>query len=237
MAETTAGNGGTGTGEPRSYRTRATGINRRPRDARARPRCYIDVEIASPDPERSMDRWKMTMCAVVCALWMVLPAPAAGQTPAAAPDPADVETLDGILAAVYESISGPAGAPRDWDRFRTLMADGARLIPTGRSPGGTAGMRVLTPEEYIELADPGLVQGGFFETEVGRVVERYGAVVHLMSAYESRRAADDPEPFQRGVNSFQLLDDGTRWWVVTIFWAGETPDTPIPDRFLGGIGG
>lgn len=183
-----------------------------------------------------MDRTTTTMVGVACALWTILPAALAAQSPGAAPDRADVESLDGIMAAVYESISGPAGQPRDWDRFRSLMAEGARLIPTGPTPNGTVGLRVLSPEEYIELAEPGLVQGGFFETEIGRVVERYGPVVHLMSAYESRRAADDPEPFQRGVNSFQLLHDGDRWWVVSIFWAAETPDTPIPDRLLGGGG-
>ena len=68
--------------------------------------------------------------------------------------------------------------------------------------------------------------------EVGRVLERYGNIVHLMSAYESRRKTDDPKPFARGVNSFQLWNDGTRWWVVTIFWEGETPDNPIPSRYL-----
>lgn len=179
-----------------------------------------------------------TMLTLACAAAMVLPAGLAAQAPPGpAPDPADVETLDGIMAAVYQSISGPAGQPRDWDRFRALLSPGARLIPTGPADaGGGVGHRVMTPEEYITAAEPGLVRNGFFETEIGRVVERYGPVVHLMSAYESRRAADDPEPFMRGVNSFQLLHDGRRWWVVTIFWASETPDRPIPDRFLGGGG-
>lgn len=160
--------------------------------------------------------------------------PAVGSTQSVTPEPADVSSLDGIMAAVYASISGPAGQPRDWDRFRSLMSPGARLIPTGPTPDGGVGHRVWSPEEYIEAADPGLVQNGFFETEIGRVVERYGPVVHLMSAYDSRRNADDAEPFARGVNSFQLLHDGSRWWVVTIFWASETGDNPIPQRFLGG---
>ena len=168
-------------------------------------------------------------------------AAAGGLTPAAGqaggthpPDPADVATLDGIMAAVYASISGPAGAPREWDRFRSLMLPGARLIPTGVRPDGGVTHQVLTPEEFITQSGPSLVQNGFFEDEIGRVVERFGPVVHLMSAYESRRSADDPEPFMRGVNSFQLLHDGDRWWVVTIFWANETDTNRIPDRFLEG---
>ena len=68
--------------------------------------------------------------------------------------------------------------------------------------------------------------------ELGRVQEQYGNIVHLMSAYDSRRKADDAQPFARGVNSFQLMNDGSRWWILTIFWQGETPDNPIPAKFL-----
>jgi hypothetical protein len=93
---------------------------------------------------------------------------------------------------------------------------------------------VLTPDAYVERSAPFLEEQGFFEREIGRAVERYGPVVHVMSAYESRHAAADAEPFARGVNSFQLLDDGQRWWIVTIYWAQETPADPIPARLLGG---
>lgn len=170
------------------------------------------------------------------AVALVFGGPSLAQAQTVEPDPADVSSIDGIMAAVYESISGPAGQARDWDRFRSLMAPGARLIPTGTTPNGQVGHQVWSPEEYIEAADPGLVANGFFETEIGRVVERYGPVVHLMSAYDSRRNADDAEPFARGVNSFQLLNDGSRWWIMTIFWASETDDNPIPERFLGSGG-
>lgn len=161
-------------------------------------------------------------------------APTAPAQPPAPPParPEDVESIDGIMRAVYESISGPAGQKRDWDRFRTLMAPGARLIPTGRRADGTGGMRVWTTEEYIQAATPGLEGGGFFEREIGRKLERYGNVVHLMSAYDSKRTLADPAPFQRGVNSFQLFFDGKRWWVVTIFWEPETPANPIPASLL-----
>lgn len=157
----------------------------------------------------------------------------AQETPAPVAAAADVASLDAIMAAVYDVISGPAGQARDWDRFRSLFLPGARLIPTGRPQGGgPVRTRVMTPDEYAASSGPVLEERGFFEREIGRVVERYGPVVHLMSAYESRTNADDPEPFARGVNSFQLLDDGERWWVVSIYWAQETPDNPIPSRLL-----
>jgi hypothetical protein len=153
-------------------------------------------------------------------------------TPPAAP--ADVESVDAILAAVYDAISGPAGEPRDWDRFRSLFTPGARLIPTFGPSAEGYGRGVWSPDEYIERAGTSLERNGFFEQEIHRVEERYGPVVHAFSTYESRRTAADPVPFQRGVNSFQLFWDGSRWWVASIFWYGETETHPIPERYLPG---
>jgi len=149
-------------------------------------------------------------------------------------DPGDVASLDAIMAAVYDAISGPAGEARDWDRFRSLFMPGARLIPSGINARGEVGARVLTPKDYVAQVGPALEEGGFFEVELGRRVERYGPVVHVLSAYASMRAEDDPEPFARGVNSFQLLDAGDRWYVVSIFWASETPGNPLPPDLAGG---
>ena len=180
---------------------------------------------------------RLALCAA--SLW-ITPALAAAQ--AAAPRdtarsapaarPADVESIDAIMRAVYDVISGPAGQPRDWNRFRSLMAPGARLIPTGKRADGAGVLRVWTAEEYIANAGVQLERSGFFEREIGRKMERYGNVVHLMSAYDSKRALSDPAPFARGVYSFQLFFAGTRWWVVTIYWEAETPGNPIPPALL-----
>jgi hypothetical protein len=166
----------------------------------------------------------------------LLPSPSAAQAPAGAESraarPADVASVDAIIGALYDVISGPAGQKRDWDRMRALFTPGARLIPTGRAQDGTYRQRTWTVDEYVTNAGAGLEANGFFEKEIARRTERYGNVVHAFSTYESRRAAADPQPFARGINSIQLWNDGTRWWVVTVFWEGERPDNPIPPRYL-----
>jgi hypothetical protein len=157
------------------------------------------------------------------------------QTPAAATppaNPADVATMDAIVSAVYDVISGPAKSPRNWDRFRSLFVPGARLIPTGPRPTGEVSSRVLTPEDYIQRSGPFLEQNGFFEREISKRVEKFGNIAHIFSTYESRHAREEEKPFARGINSFQLMNDGKRWWIVTIFWQGEDDKNPLPAEYL-----
>jgi hypothetical protein len=148
-------------------------------------------------------------------------------------DPADVASVDAIMRSVYDVISGDAGKARNWDRFRSLFHKDARLIPTGKNPqNGVVTARVLSPEDYITRSEPLLVKDGFFEREIARRTEQYGNIVHVFSTYESRHKIDDKTPFARGINSFQLYNDGKRWWVLTIFWQGETRENPIPKNYL-----
>jgi len=151
-------------------------------------------------------------------------------TPAA--NPADVASVDSISAAVYDVISGPAGKKRDWDRMRSLFFPGARLIPTGPRPGGGYGSRALAVDDYIGRSSGFFEKEGFYEKEVARVTEQFGQIVHAFSTYESRHSPDDAKPFQRGINSMQLMNDGKRWWIVTIFWEAEDEKTPLPEKYL-----
>lgn len=163
--------------------------------------------------------------------------PVAAATPTPTPEssaanPADVASVDSIIGAVYDVISGPAGKKRDWDRMKSLFVPGARLIPTGARPTGGYSARVLTVAEYIQRASGFFETEGFYEKEVSRKTEEFGQLVHAFSTYESRHAPGDAKPFQRGINSIQLMNDGNRWWVVTIFWQGEDEKHPLPEKYL-----
>ena len=157
--------------------------------------------------------------------------------PAAAPaaTPSDVGSIDAILHAVYDTISGPAGQQRGWNRFRSLFVSGARLIPVVPDPKGGFHTVLFSPDEYVQHGDPYFQKNGFFEREVARRTDRFGSMAQVFSTYESRHDAADPKPFVRGINSFQLMNDGHRWWIVTIFWQGETSDSPIPKEYLQGV--
>lgn len=145
----------------------------------------------------------------------------------------DVASLDAIMKAVYDVISGDAGQKRDWDRFRTLFHKDARLIPSGKNAQtGVFGARALSPDDYITRAEPNFAREGFYESEKARHVDLYGNIAQVFSTYEARHAKSDKTPFLRGINSFQLLNDGKRWWVMTIYWQAETPENQIPKKYL-----
>lgn len=144
----------------------------------------------------------------------------------------DVETVEAIVAALYASISGPAGEPRDWDRLRSLFLPTARMIPVQRGPEGQVRYRALTVEEYIQGSGQMIESMGFREIEVARRVERFGDVAHVFSTYEGYREGME-EPMLSGLNSIQLIHDGDRWSVASLAWSPATPDLPIPHRYQG----
>lgn len=169
------------------------------------------------------------------------PAPAATPPAARATDPfasippakpEDVKSIDAIVLALYDVISGDAGEKRDWNRFRSLFYPGARMIPTGtNAKTGKVGARIASPEDYIKANAPFLEGEGFHEQELGRRVDEFGTIAQVFSAYEARNKLSDAKPFMRGINSIQLFNDGKRWWVMTVAWSPETAAAPLPERY------
>jgi hypothetical protein len=142
----------------------------------------------------------------------------------------DVETIEGIVKALYEVVSGPAGS-RDWERERTLLHPAARLMPTRPEPPGAA-VDVFDCDGYITSRTPFFAANDFYEMEVAHRIERFGNIAHVWSTYEYRRAPD-AAPHGRGINSIQLFHDGSRWWVLSVLWDNEREGNPLPEEYLG----
>jgi hypothetical protein len=174
---------------------------------------------------------------------------ASAQTPAPAPaplqgdiaahpnwptaKPTDVNSIDAIVTALYNVISGPKGQARDWDRMRSLFLPSARLIPSRAAKDSPhADAIFLSIDDYIARSSGTMTATGFFERGIHNEVHQFGNIAHVWSTYESRHNADDATPFARGINSIQLLKDGDRYWVVNIFWDSERPTNPIPTQYL-----
>lgn len=153
---------------------------------------------------------------------------AAAQMPA--PRPEDVATIDGIIHAFYDVISGPAGQPRQWRRDSTLYIPHVQFVAMEVREGRPIAA-VMDHAAFVARTDRGFVERGFFEREIHRVTRRFGNIVHVFSTYEFRATRDGPVG-GRGVNSIQLFWDGSRWWIANATWDDERPDNPIPAEFL-----
>ncbi len=171
----------------------------------------------------------MFVLALLAAPWGNARAQEAVAPPAVpAADPADVESIDAILLALYDVISGGAGEARDWGRMRSLFVPGALLVPAAPRPDGTAPLRPLSLEDWIRGAEPFFAQNAFYERELDRDLEQFGNVANAMSTYGSYREPEG-EPFARGINTITLVSDGTRWYVVSIAWDVHREGNPLPE--------
>ena len=149
--------------------------------------------------------------------------------PKIAPDPKDVSTIDGIVKAFYETISGPKGQPRQWGRDRTLYMPTVNFVSMNEHDGKISAAS-MTHQQYVNATNGSFLTGGFHEHEINRVVRRFGNIAHVFSTYEFTN--DDKTDKGRGVNSIELYWDGTRWWIAFAGWDDERPGNPISKEFL-----
>jgi hypothetical protein len=145
------------------------------------------------------------------------------------PIPEDVATLDGIIKAYYDVVSGPAGETADRRRDESLHHPAALVAITGVDADNTPVIRTMTLGEYHDRSGPRA--RGFYEWEIHRVTETFGSVTHVWSTYAASETPDGPVN-ARGINSIQLYFDGTRWWITSWIFDSERDDNPIPARYL-----
>ena len=124
--------------------------------------------------------------------------------------PEDVSSIDGIMRAYYEVVSGPAGESADVARDRSLHHPQAWVAIAGSDASGGPVVNVMTLAEYHGDNSPR--SEGFWEWETDRVTQRSGNMVHVWSSYAISRT-EGGEPYSRGVNSVTLFHDGNRWWI------------------------
>ena len=165
------------------------------------------------------------------ALVLAAAPPASVAVPTIPPSPADVRSIDGMINAYYEVITGPPGQPRQWSRDRTLYIPDLRFVAMGVDKAGKPVASVQSHQQYVDASNAMMVKEGFDEREIHRVTQRFGNIAHVFSTYETRRAPGGPV-IGRGINSIELFYDGDRWWIANAIWDDERPDNPIPKEYL-----
>ena len=174
---------------------------------------------------------------------------APGEAGEAAPDPArrggstaaaargDWESPDTLAAAVYSIVSGPAGEERDWDRYRALFVEGARLASIDTTQPDRARFVAFGVDDYVGFYEPSFFERGIFEREVWSRTDGHGSFAQRFGTCEFRW--DDPggPPDGRCLVGMRFFHDGQRWWITSMTWESFSDPAAVPARYLPPVAG
>lgn len=161
---------------------------------------------------------------VVLVLFCVGPAAAQERSEAR---PTDVATIDGVMNAYYEAVSGPPGK-RDIARILSLYAPGAKLnvsIQNGVPIHGTV-------EDVVQTERFQNITTDFYEREIARDEHRFGNLANVISTYGISDSMDNFEFTARGITIFQMYYAGDRWWIMSSIFQREAENLPLPYHLL-----
>ena len=142
-------------------------------------------------------------------------------------DPIDVATIDGLINAYYESVSGHPGQ-RDGERMLSLFVTGGKISIDleGEEPTHKNAEDYLKTERFLTISTE------FFEREISRDTQQFGQMANVISTYGISDAMENTDYTARGVTVFQLIKHSGRWWILSTMWQRESPELPLPAHLL-----
>ena len=144
----------------------------------------------------------------------------------------NVATVNNVIKTFYKEISGEKDKKRNWKLFKFLFHPDAKLITAGKDDERQFQVKWMGTGDYVKASEKWMVSNGFFEKEIHRKSDIFGKMAHVFSTFEAYHTKSDEEPIMRGIYSFQLLNDGERWWILNLYWTNETWLHPIPEKYL-----
>lgn len=143
----------------------------------------------------------------------------------------EVGSLDGIIKAYYDVVTVKKGEKISYVRDSLLHVPNASVGMVLKDKSGKLELKLITLKEFHKNSDAMLEKEGFYEKEISRKVENFGAIYHVWSTYEAKHVADGPV-LEKGINSIQLFFDGTRFWILSWIFDNETNGQIIPKKYL-----
>ncbi|MBB6270706.1 hypothetical protein HDF26_001133 [Pedobacter cryoconitis] len=141
----------------------------------------------------------------------------------------DVTTIDGIISASYEVVSGEAGEVRAWERDLSLHDPNA-VYSFQEEINGRLQQVAMPLKDFHKETDTLVSKTAFYESEINKEVRVFGNIAHVWSTYETRLVKNGPV-VRRGINSIQLYYSADRWWIVSWTFDKERGDRKIPQTF------
>jgi hypothetical protein len=163
---------------------------------------------------------------------VALPQAAAAELQFMEAAPADVATIDSLVQAYYQSLSGEPGDRRaDKKRYASLFTKWAHVVtPTLTNAEGKNIPNARRIDDWMTRY-PDDREKPFYEWEVARNVDAFGHMAHVTSTYEIRDRKSDQKPVSHGITSFDLAFLDGRWWIVGLQWSGLDAREPLPPEY------
>ncbi|MCF8332042.1 MAG: hypothetical protein K9H84_06285 [Bacteroidales bacterium] len=143
------------------------------------------------------------------------------------PDTNAVKTIDGIINETLAFISGESKSSYNWGSFRLLFAADAQFMYLSHDKDGQKTLHTMNLEEFARLGMQAYQQSDFSEYELKKTIDEYNGIAHVFQSYE----ASGDFGSERGMNSYQLIFDGKRWWITSILWTDNKNGIPIPENY------
>lgn len=142
----------------------------------------------------------------------------------------DVSTINGIMNATYEAVSGEAGEKRQWERDLSLHDPNAIYSFPLENASGKLQQTTMSLKDFHKETDTMVAKTAFYENEINREICVFGNIAHVWSTYETRLVKNGPVA-RRGINSIQLYYNEGRWWIISWTFDKEREDRKIPQTF------
>ena len=140
----------------------------------------------------------------------------------------DVLTIDGIIEAFYEVVSGEAGEKRQWERDLSIHNPNA-IYSYLNEVNGKLKQVTMSLKDFHKETDAMVIETAFYESEINREVRIFGNIAHVWSTYETRILKNGPVA-RRGINSIQLFFENGKWSIVSLIFERERAEK-IPKTF------
>ncbi len=139
----------------------------------------------------------------------------------------DAKTIDALMKASYEVVSGEKGTKRQWERDNYLHHPKAVYSFFDKEKQEQL---TMTLQEFHKETDQMVMGTSFYENEVNREVRIFGNIAQVWSTYETRLEKNGKVE-RRGINSVQLIFENDRWYIISWIFCGETNNNLIPKTF------
>ncbi len=152
--------------------------------------------------------------------------------------PEEFKSPDGLIDALYKSVTFGPGEECDFKMMEQIFLPGATFImPPGRGEKRKIGhLKDFFADWRRFLSDPNtkepLAKYGFNENIVNRRTDHFGEIAHSYVVFEVRFDPESRNPLGVGVDSIQMIRIDGRWWVSSINTQFARPNSPLPKRFL-----